>query len=249
MEEEEKEPTKKDIQEIKAALEKQHGREFTEKEAIQAIWDIRHLARIGYERIQEKSRRDDLLKKNPKGFHWEEAGACELCGDMTSGENSWLDKYGLKCMLCQKAINSKKVPGSIIEKKESWYSKYELEMFFNITGPDLTKYLKSGFLKERFVAGDKRTKHLQLFLLKDNKDVLPPKKLLKSRVVKVNHNGEEFFTTENWYEYADKKLLKKIAKYKIIHCLKDTLAKPINTGRFLWKGTNPIFSYADQSAD
>jgi hypothetical protein len=244
----EKEPTKKQISEIKAALEKQHGREFTEKEAIQAVWDIRHLANIGYDMIEEDVRREKLLKKNPKGMHWDEGGNCQVCGDGTTAENSWFDKNGLHCMLCSKAIRAKKISGAIGKKKDSWYSKIELESYFNIKGADLTKYLKTGVLINRFVEGATRKKHFQLFLIKDNKDFLPPKRLLQPRVVPVDRNGEKFFTTENWYEYADKKLLKKLAKYKIIHCLKDTLAKPISTGRFLWKDVNPLFSYTNRNS-
>ncbi len=83
--------------------------------------------------------------------------------------------------------------------------------------------------------------HFQVFLIKDNKDVLPPKKLLKSRTVKTLWKGEEYFTQEYWYEFIEPKLAKQLQKYKIVECLKETLAKPIKSGRFLTKGIKPIF--------
>ena len=84
--------------------------------------------------------------------------------------------------------------------------------------------------------------HFQLFLIKDNKDVLPPKKYLKTRVVKEIRRGEEWFTTEEWFEFIDLKLFQKLLnKYKILWCLKETFAKPMAGGRFYWQKTSPIF--------
>ena len=78
----EKEPTEKQIQEIKSILEKQHGREFTWEEAQQAMWDIQMFARIALEVGSEQLRRQKLLKENPNGFHLEAKGAWVICGDV-----------------------------------------------------------------------------------------------------------------------------------------------------------------------
>ncbi len=39
----------------------------------------------------------------------------------------------------------------------------------------------------------------------------------------------------------DEKLLKRLAKYKIVHCLKETLTKPIEGGSLMYKQMSPIF--------
>jgi hypothetical protein len=119
----------------------------------------------------------------------------------------------------------------------------ELEYYFNIKGSDLNKYIKLSFLKNRIVYNKEEKIHLQLFLIKDNEDTLPPKELLKSRTIKVIHNEEEYFTDEYWYEYIDKKLFKRLEKYKILECLKETFAKPMQTRRLLYKSVNPLFSH------
>jgi hypothetical protein len=238
------EPSDEHIQETKNLLEKEHGREFTWEEARKAVWDLQTLARIAIEMATEEFRRQKLLKESPKGFHFDRTGySCQICGDSASEENSWYDKYGLKCMTCQKAINQKIIPGSIAKNKESWYSKYELESYFNIKGAFLTKCVKSGFLKDRIIPGIEKKVHLQLFLMKDNKDVLPPKKLLHSKTVKVERNGKEYFTSEHWYEWIDEALAKKLAKYRIIECLKETFAMPMKSGHFLYKELNPLFTH------
>lgn len=239
--EHDREPTEKDIQEIKTILEKQHGREFSIEEASQALWDLKMFAQITYELWAVESQRKEKLLEYPKGFHIEGRGTCEICGDTASDENSWYDKHGLKCMYCQNAVNEKIIPVSV-KNKDSWYSQYDLAHYFNISRGELGKFIKQSFLNCRIVKGEGKKIHLQLFLLSDNKDVLPPKKLLKSRVVQVEKKGEMVFTDEYWYEYIDEKIARKIAQYRIALHLKELFAKPINSGRFYWTKTNPLFT-------
>ncbi len=56
-------------------------------------------------------------------------------------------------------------------------------------------------------------------------------------------DGVEYNTSEHWYESIDDKLSKKLAKYEIVECLKETFAQPMNVGRFYHKGLNPLFTY------
>lgn len=236
------EPTEKEIQNIKDILENEHGREFTWEEATKAMWDIKNFARIAYELFAQETSRQDRLKENPKGFHLNDGGSCLICSGSASKENSWYDKNGLKCMPCQKAIDAKIIPTSIIKDKESWYSKYDLAAYFNIKGIDLNRLVKQSFLKDRIIPGEKKKVHFQIFLIKDNKDVLPPKKFLKPRTIKVMHKDEEYFTQEAWYEFADEKLIKRLSKYKILYILPEMLSKPIDSGRLLHKQPNPLFT-------
>lgn len=214
----------------------------TDADAEKAIDSISTLTRLIFDTATEELRRKKLLEQSPKGYHFDKTGySCTICGSSASGEDSWYDKYGLKCMNCQKAINEKIIPGSVATKKESWYSKFELESYFNIKGKDLNKYIKQGFLKDRIIPATDRKPRLQIFLISDNKDVLPPKELLKSRTVKVMRNDEEYYTSETWYEFADEKRTKKLCKYRIVECFKESFAKPIETGRLYYKDINPLF--------
>lgn len=241
----ENEPSEKDIQDIKLLLEKIHKREFSLEEATNAAWDIRRLAHILFDVVIEEGERKEKLEEFPNGFHLDSGGTCLICRESASGKNSWFDKYGLKCMICQKAINNKVIPASIANKKESRYTKIELESYFNIEGILLNKYIRQGILKDRVIPGESKKVHLQLFLIKDNKNVLPPKKLLKSRTIKVIKDGEEYFTQEYWYEFVTPKILERLKKYKIIDCLAEAFARPIKSGRFLYKGINPLFTHRD----
>lgn len=216
------------INKLKGILEEQHNREFTMQEAKQAFWDLQNLARIQAEYMTEEFKRLKKLKEFPEGFQLEDTGVCSVCNKTAKGEDSWYDKNGVKCRNCQNAINTKIIPISIVKNPESWYSSMELNKFFNIQSTDLKKYIKQDFLKQRLIKNESDKIHLQLFLIEDNKNVLPPKKLLKSRSAKVDHKGEEYYTTEQWYEFVDEKVLMKLRKYRIVECFKDTFSKPIN---------------------
>ena len=44
---------------------------------------------------------------------------------------------------------------------------------------------------------------MELFLLEDNKDFLPPKNLVKSKPVRERKDGKDWFTTAEWYQFVD----------------------------------------------
>lgn len=53
----------------------------------------------------EETRRSEKLKEFPKGYPFDKKGySCVICGYPASGDNSWYDRHGLKCMCCQKAV-------------------------------------------------------------------------------------------------------------------------------------------------
>ena len=236
--------TDKEIQEMKDMAEQRHGHEFSWEESRKAIHDLQILVDISLELMEEEWNREEKLKEFPKGYHLDENSyRCEVCGGPAKGENSWYDKYGIKCMSCQGAVNDKIIPAALAKNKESWYSTSEMDSYFNIRGTLLNKYIKQGLIKERIILNAQKKRHLQLFLLKDNKDVLPPKKLLEPRMISVERKGEVYQTLQYWYEYADIKLAKKIMTYGILDCLKESFAMPIKGGSLYIKSVNPLFSY------
>ena len=233
----------KEIQNIKNILEKKQGKECSWEEASKAARDIRNFAGIICELATEECRRRRMLEQYPKGFHFDLVGySCLICGGPASKENSWYDKYGLKCMTCQRAIHKKLIPGSVAKNKESWYSACQLEMYFNIKTPMLRKWIKQGIIKSRIIPGEARVIHLQLFLLKDNKTLLPPKKLLKSQRIKEVIDGKEWYYSPPWYYFLNP--YEHLKKYKIVDYLEEAFKKPANVGTLRYQ-LNPIFSPPD----
>lgn len=212
------------IQEIKEILEKQHGREFTWEEACEAERTLIGLAEICYDHWKEQVRRDKKLEESPKGFHLEGVGySCSICGGSASQEQSWYDKYGIKCMTCQRAIDRKEIPASLAKNKDAWYSKYDLEYNFNLKGPKLREWIKKGIIHVRTVTHESGGAHYQLFLIKDNKDFLPPKNLLKSHTVKETKEGKDWYHIEPWYRFVDP--FEHLKGYKIMNYMKVTEGK------------------------
>ena len=91
----------------------------------------------------------------------------------------------MKCLICQRAIDKGEIPASLAKNKDSWYTKYDFDRYFNVRGPTLNKWVRSGILKARTVSHYGKGVHTQVFLINDNKDFLPPKKLLESKRARV----------------------------------------------------------------
>lgn len=207
------------IQEMKTLLEKQAGKEVTLAEASDAAYRLAGLAELCFDSWVEDQRRQKKLEESPKGFHLDGIGySCAICGNSASQEQSWYDKWGIKCMTCQKAIDRKEIPASLAKNKESWYSKYDLERCFNLNRHVIKKWIKEGILKDRIVTNDGIGVHYQLFTIKDNKDTLPPKKLVKSQLVKEVIDGKEWFHSEPWYRFVNAK--EYLKGYKIMDYLR-----------------------------
>jgi DNA-directed RNA polymerase subunit RPC12/RpoP len=207
------------IQEMKDLLEKEHGREFTWEEASDAAYRLTGLANLLFDAWREDERRKKKLEESPKGFRLDGVGyTCFICGDSTRAGENWYDKYGIKCTTCQKAVDRKEIPASLAKNKESWYSEFDLRSRFNLKGPTLRSWVKKGILKPRTITFDGKRVHAQLFLIKDNKDTLPPKKMVESQSVKETKDGKEWFRVEPWYRFVDPH--EHLRGYKIMDYLK-----------------------------
>ena len=239
--------TRSIIQQVKESLEKGQGHEVTWEEAEKAQSDLQILAHIVYDSYQKDHQLKLQLKKNPKGFPVEKGGSCALCGGVTSLENSWYDKNGVLCLPCHEAIKSETIPVSAIKDKDSWYSKMELQTYFNLKGTDLRKSIREEYLINSCVFTKNKKIHFELFLISKNEEVLPPKTLIESRIKKISLKGKEYYTTEHWYEFVDEKKMQELSKYRIIEILAYTFSKPIEGGELLVEvGTiNPLFKFKD----
>lgn len=207
------------IKEMKDLLEKQSGKEVTMAEATDAVYRLAGLFDILFEQSLKDLERQKKLKESPKGFHLDGIGyTCYICGNSASQEQSWYDKWGIKCMTCQKAIDRKEIPASLAKDKDSWYSKYDLESCFNLDRHVIKRWVKEGILKDRIITNDGKGVHFQLFLIKDNKDTLPPKKLVKSQLVKEVIDGKEWVHSEPWYRFVNAK--EYLKGYKIMDYLR-----------------------------
>ena len=110
---------------------------------------------------------------------------------------------GIKCLTCQSAIDKKKIPGSIARSRDNRYSPYELEDRFGIKTATQRKWVKEGILKARIVPTENGRVHYYIFLIKDNKDFLPPKNLTAPQSVREEREDGTWHRSEPWYRFCN----------------------------------------------
>jgi len=185
----------------------------------------RSLLNLCAEIIVQEVQRKVRLEKEPNGFHLPDLGyTCHICHGSASGENSWYDKYGIKCMRCQAAVNRKEIPPTVATKKDSYYTTYELNDYFGLFGKTLKELIKRKVIKVRTLKGEKYRPEVNLFLIADNKEFLPPKKLVEGKKGSTVIDGQRYNTWTPWY--ALKNPLARLKKYKISEYLVITQTEP-----------------------
>jgi len=196
--------SEKHIKEFKEIYKKEYDKDLSDQEAFESAHNLVGFVSVIYDGWVMDQKRKKKLESSPKGFHLDGIGyTCFICGNSVSNEQTWYDKHGIKCLTCQKSIDKKEIPASLASDKESWYSKYDLENCFCLKGAMLRSWIKSGILKARTVTNNGKGVHVQLFLIKDNKVFLPPKKLVKGQMVKEVRDGKDWYYVEPWYRFGD----------------------------------------------
>lgn len=181
------------------------SKEFNWDKAMEAAENLLHFAEVMAPMTQEHERLQRKLKEHPKGFHLEggEGYTCAICFGHCSGEETWYDQYGVKCMECQAAVDCGAIPASCAEDRECYYSSWELERAFNVDRHAVRRWAKAGILKARVVK-HKEHQDTQLFLLEDNKDTLPPKEMVEHYTEhEPMPDGTTKIHTHYWYEHVD----------------------------------------------
>ena len=200
-------------------MEEKSGKEVSWEEASDAGYRLVGLAEILFDHAVEEHKWKIRLEKEPKGFSLPGNGRnCAVCGESTGEDTNWYDKWGIKCLVCQKAIDKRKIPGSVAKSDKNRYSPYDLESRFGLKKPTQRKWVKEGILKARPILNDSGKVHYYLFLVKDNKDFLPPKKLTEPQIVKEEKDGKTWHRIEPWYKFVDP--YKHLAGYRIMDYLK-----------------------------
>ncbi|NCI49779.1 hypothetical protein GWC95_07590 [Sediminibacterium roseum] len=190
---------------IRKALEEINKRPLTDQESKQAISLIKMLAEMAMEAAEMMIEREERLKASPNGFHLDGGGhKCAVCRSIVAGEDSWYDVFGIKCMNCQSAINNKIIPPTLCQKQDSYYTELELERYFSLKGKVLNNWIQAGLLIARVIPSLKKGKHTRLFLIKDNKEFLPPKHLVESKEAIEEVDGrKEYLFGIPWYQMVN----------------------------------------------
>lgn len=209
----------KAIKSFQEIYKKEYNKDLSYEEASEQAHNLIRFAESLMDMHIRDEKRKHRLKSEPKGFLLDGVGySCFICGGSTRENEAWYDKYGIKCITCQKGIDKKQIPASMAKNKNAWYSMYDLESRFNLKSPTIRKWIRDGILKSRAIADEKGRTHVQIFLIKDNKGFLPPKKMTESRSVQEEIDGKTWTRSEPWYKFVDPK--EYLKEYEIMNYLK-----------------------------
>lgn len=199
----------KSIKEFQDIFERKYGKKITREEAEESARSLVNFFDLLVKIDTRERQNKEKLKKLPKGFSFMDGKTynCGICGTQIKDEQLWYDKWGAKCLACQKAIDEKIVLGEICGNENLWYSIWEFDFYFKLKAPTVRKLIRQNVLKARIIPDT----GFRIFLIQENSDTLPPKELVESRVVQV---GENTYSSQNWYEFKNPQ--EALKDYKIL---------------------------------
>jgi RNA polymerase-binding transcription factor DksA len=163
------------INEFKEIYKKRGGEDLTDEKANEYANDFANLMEIIVDVAREEYLRKQRLKKEPKGFHLENGKyySCRICGETKNGEDLWWDKYGTKCMDCQKNIDDKTIPKKLLRGKfpaDNWFTSWQLKDNFGIHPSTAKKLVREGKLKSIELKDREEKIYHELFPIVENID-------------------------------------------------------------------------------
>ncbi len=113
----------------------------------------------------QEQMRKRRLENEPNGFPIEGSGRnCRLCRQSVQ-EDMWYDKYGMKCLDCQKAVDEGDVPVEIFDDEDSYITSDELSCKHGIRHQTIKKHIHTGELLPSYIRGNRK---LTILIRKEN---------------------------------------------------------------------------------
>ena len=161
--------TDESVAELKKILNKQ-GVTYDDESAYREVAEqmVGFYTLLAEGEMEERQRRDKL-KDKPKGFSLPGEGrTCPLCG-IHADEDLWYDKWGMKCMDCQDALDKKIIPGYIFRDSdgEKHITDHTISWKLDVHGLTIRKLVRQGKLKARVIPKS----GAMVFLKKENPDL------------------------------------------------------------------------------
>ena len=173
----------KHIQEFKELMKKEYGVEYTDAQATEGATNLLGLFEVLYEVSKKDYFRKQKLKDSPKGFPIDDNGtySCFICHESITTANGWYDKYGLKCMNCQRAVEKKIIPAVVFKNRKSWFTDWELESKLKLHSSTIRKLVREEKLKAREVLTESGSVHYRVYLVKENVEFLKSTRKSKTK--------------------------------------------------------------------
>lgn len=165
----------KAITEFKEIFEKHYKVRLSDTDARESAENLLKLTEIIVEISAKELRRKEKLKSYPKGFHLDPSEgtySCIICSRPISGDETWWDENGTKCLDCQYNLDYGFISNAICKDRNSYFRSWKLKSDFGLHPATVKKYCRLG----KLVGIDLKTRsgavYDTIFMVKDNLDFL-----------------------------------------------------------------------------
>jgi hypothetical protein len=163
------------LQKYKEILERDSKRKWSDDEVREASERLTRFASLLIDIFLEEKKKEKKLEEFPNGYHLEDRDGqyhCRICYRYIEGKDTWYDKYGLKCMDCQRNIDSGVIPGEICKDEDLWFKGWQLKSDLGIHPQTAKKLVREGKLKVRELKDEDDNTYFRVYLVSENKDFL-----------------------------------------------------------------------------
>jgi hypothetical protein len=165
----------KSLEGCKKIFEDKSGREWSDEEVRDAAERLTRFYSILFDIYKEEKLKEKKLEEFPNGYHLEDRDGqyhCRICHRYIKGKDTRYDKYGLKCMDCQRNIDNGVIPGEICKDDSLWFKGWQLKSDLGIHPQTAKKLVRGGKLKVRELKDEDERTYFRVYLVRENKEFL-----------------------------------------------------------------------------
>ena len=174
------------------ALMKKKGREYkSDDEARGEAQSLVNYVEFAYEVAKKEVRRKNKLKDHPKGYPIDEDGTygCFLCSAAITRDSGRYDKYGFKCLDCQRAVDKKLIPVRVLKDRESWFADWQIQSDYGVHPATRGKLRRQGLLHGIDLKTKEGLVYYTVFLCSDNQEFLKKYPKKEKKTVEFIYSG------------------------------------------------------------
>ena len=198
--------SQKRVDEMKK-IYKDKGRECSDAEAQEALRNLTGYFNLVWDMSKREAVRNKRLENEPEGFSIDGTYTCKACGSSMANSNGWYDKHGMKCLLCQKALNDGVIPSFIFVNDNSFFKMWQMKDYFELRHQTVKKMIREGELVAREILNDQGKVHEYIFLKKEN-----PRCINRYDAVRKSYDRNHAKKSRVWEKKTKKELLEEYRK-------------------------------------
>ena len=141
--------TDKNIEDFQKIYKQKFNVDLDKQTAFNKASQLLNMMKVLSDADREEQSRRLRLKKEPEGFPFAtgKGYTCPICHNSIRGEEAWYDRYGMKCLICQKALKSGIIPEFVFTNRDGWYSMSDLGQKFGLKPALIGKLVREGKIK------------------------------------------------------------------------------------------------------